>query len=663
MELDQSLDRLESADHFAFRTGLRAVLRAVIRRPGALYHPLYIGPIRSGDALKADIQGIAEAEALPVYFEYTKEIAKVLGTGMPALVVLSLHSVVDQIGEIIGQLGRSQQLVIWGNEPDDALPDSVRKILASGLSIDPARLIRRSGGEWSMGPTLMRCAQDPGKLYNPVILVAPFSNLPFVADEAALRLEAGGLQPVLTFSGSVRADEPQVHRLGHGSAIVLRGADPESKDLRLAVEELIRRRTQVVLVVEPVFVETVRDDPDWEPLLERAVTFVLTGLGIGGAAAHKESWPPLADVLVCPPTIGPEPERMMSGLLAKFPLPEVLQTLGAGRHVGRMILFSSERLGTLDLCEGRLVGVWRLGDEREMESLARLRRQSTEEVYRAMLEHFACGMGQWGEAAFTFIQRDCQPKDAWLPLDALAMEIARRADEAPRRIRRAGSMYGVWKARSVHPSVSEIAQTVWARMNGVRTLEEIARELGLFEDEVIDAVLELIEANAIERMFDQKVAAATMIDLIAEQLLAWGLVPEAQRLLAEADHAGKLTPVAGMQLGHLLALSDPQAAASAFRLAANHADRKLDGLLNAALLEVRGRQRDAAAAWAEVRALLLNGIPEQARTARHYAALAELAARAGDLEFARSALRSLRTGNDQARVLAAMIARSIGFVS
>lgn len=645
----------------AARAALRAILRAVMRRPGALYHPLYIGPVDSGDALEADIQSIAEAESLPVYFDYSKEIGKVLAAGMPALLVLPIHVVQDQIESVLQQMGRAQQLVLWGKESEDTLPDSLQRLFERGLAVDPAQLGRGLGNGWSMGPTLMRCAQDPGRLYNPVLLVAPSNRLPFVADEAALRLEAGGLSPVLTFTGFVHTDEPQVQRLAPGSAIVLRGVDVKNKDLRSAVEELIQRNIQIVLVAEPSFASVVRDDLEWSRVCKNAVTFVLNAPEIGTGSPREDSWPPLADVLVGPPRMGTEPERMMSGLLAKFPLPELLQTLGAGRHEGRMIVFSHEHLGTLDLAQGRLVAAWCLGAADDLDRLTRLRGHVSEQVRRDMLEHFACDMGRWVGAAFTFLQKECPLTDVSLPLDVLAMEVARRVDEAPRRMRRIGSLTAIWLARDSQPNVSAVAREVFLRMDGSRSLEKIAHELGLFTDEIIDAVLELISAEAIERVPDKGGDALTPIHEIAGQLLAWGLVSEAQRLLVTADQAGKLTPTAAMQLGHLLAFSDPQAAATAFRAASQDETLVLDGLLNASLLEVRGRQREAAAAWAEVRKLLKGAVLANARTVRHYAAMAELAARAGDFAFARSAVRSLRAGDAHARALAVSITRSGGF--
>jgi hypothetical protein len=96
---------------------------------------------------------------------------------------------------------------------------------------------------------------------------------------------------------------------------------------------------------------------------------------------------------------------------------------------------------------------------------------------------------------------------------------------------------------------------------------------------------------------------------------------------------------------HLLATSDPQSAAAGFRRVVGvlvkaaartevETQAMFDALWNVLLLEVRGRQIEAADAWDSLRRYLRPESDPFLSTPAHRAVIAEVALRAGDLEGA-----------------------------
>lgn len=648
----------------ALRAVLRPILRAVIARPGALYQPLYIGPLSSLEHLDAEVQGLAEIQGLPVYFGYGDQVRRAINTGMPAVIVMGLEAARMLLADQ-ATLPDRQQIVIWGDVAPADLPPDVAARLAGGIGFDPWPYIRQNAGEWTMGPTLARTARDPGNIYNPVLLVAPKSALAFVADEAALRLEAAGLRPVLTLSGTVREDEPALGRIDRTGGVVLRvDALLDATSLK-GLSALVERRVQTVLVLTPEAQEALQSSVP--ALLDRAISLIVAR-DVGpdhdarkdDGAIAKRSWPPIGDLLVSPPVIGREPDRTMSGRLEMFPLPDILQTLASGRHTGRLAVFTRNRLGAIDFRRGRVQSAWILGDLWEMRSF--LARRGAEGA-RALIEERVCAMGQWQDASCTFFVPEADAGldglNADLHVDALALEIARRADENPRRALRIGGLSRIWASvgTAAPGDLAEEAASVLAAIDGERPLADVAIELGLLADEILDAVLELQSRKLIVARGDASESGAIVVHQVVVRLLEWGLAPEALRVLSEAEQANDLTPEGYVLQAHLLAGTDPQGAAVAFR----HGAQKLEGgaffdaVLNALFLEVRGRQRPAADAWKEVRRLLRAGHAANARTLRHYAVVAELALRAGDAATAKTTLTTLRgAGADGERLYAAL---------
>lgn len=646
----------------ALRAVLRPILRAVTMRPGSLYQPLYLGPLVSLELIEADVQGLAENQGLPACFGYGDQTRRVMSAGTPAVIVVDVAGASALFAEH-ANLPERQQIIIWGESPSESLPEDVASRLEHGLVFDPRLYARQSSGEWMMGPTLARTARDPGNIYNPVLLVAPERALAFVADEAALRLEAAGLRPVLTLSDGVREDEPALSRLNRGSAVVLRLAGRPDEDTLAGLSALLDRGIQIVLVLSPDAQGSLQTDAERSSLLGRAITLIVAGGTEREPARNRQeeelaqrTWPPIGEVLVAPPRIGAEPERTMTGRLETFPLPDVLQTLAGGRHTGRLAIFARTHLGTIELHRGRVRGAWILGDPWTA-SAFEARRGA--DGLRALVEQRVCTIGQWVDAGFTFYDPGSRatpdPIEVALHVDALALEIARRADEGTRRTLRVGGLSRVWArkegAHGAEGEVGEVPLRLLAAIDGERPLSALMIELGILPDEALDAILELHGRGLVVGKGDVDERDAASVHEVAARLLDWGLTPEALRVLSEAEREESLTPEGYALHAHLLAGTDPQGAAAAFR----HATLRLvdaplfDATLNTLLLEVRGRQRPAADAWREVRRLLRAGHASHARTLRHYAVIAELALRAGDKGSAGRTLAALQNAGEEGR--------------
>lgn len=648
----------------ALRAGMRPVLRAVLSRPGSLYQPLILAGLSAVDPLEADIQGLAEAAGIPAYFGYGEEIHRALSGGSPAVAVFDLAAF-RASREAGFSPGHRQQMIVWSSEEPEALEPELAEAASQGLILDPRALARHGGDEWSMGPTLARCARDPGALYNPVLLVAPSARLPFVADEASLRLEAAGIRPVLTLSGTVSVDEPAVAGLQAGAGLVLRLSDGPGAGVREAIQALLDRGVQLVLALSERAHDALKED-DAGGLLDHAITLIVTGGQPSGAASPQGedgAWPPAEDLLVGTPDVGPDPDRMMSGSLETFPLPDLLQTFAGGRHTGRLVVFSASHFGVIDLEGGRVVYADSLDDEWTAESLAdRSVDADASAAARRMVEQRTCTIGRWDDAHFTFFvgRNDALARSVTVELavDALAMEIARRRDEALRQERRTGGMGRILVRTDSDKSAPERARRLLDALDGTRSLYRIGQEVGLLRDELLEAAAHLVQHGQAEPAGMGEDAPAVAVDAVVRRLFALGLRSEAGRVLTEASDA--LTPEAQVLLGHHLAASDPQGATAAFAAAARHLGEGaagpvfFDASLNALLLEVRGRQQSPEDAWAEVRALLGSRHRSHARTVRHYGIVAELALRAGQRTMATQAIDTLMAsgGEEGARVAA-----------
>lgn len=653
---DRTTHRLDAGiQPAALRSALRPVLRAVIARPGSLYQPLYVGPIPSVDVIEADIQGLAETQGVPAYFGYGDPVRRAMQAGTPAVIVCGVEDASALFADH-PTLPERQQIVIWGDAAAEDLPSAIADHLARGFGFDPRPHARMGGGEWTMGPTLARIARDPGNVYNPVLLVAPRSALAFVADEAALRLEAAGLRPVLTFSDGVRENEPALQRLG-GGAVVIRMADAPAAAAHAGLAALLGRGVQVVIALTPEVQNVLQAGA--AGVLDRAISLIVAGGAERDQKARQtevalaaRSWPPISEVLVSPPAVGRDRERKMGGSLDTFPLPDILQTLGAGRHTGRLAVFTHAQLGTLDVDRGKVVSAWIMGDLWDAADFLARRPDDA----RALVEQRACAIGQWKQAGFTFFDPtgapSLDPLRAAVPIDALTMEIARRADEGGRRALRVGGMGRVWMRLPGDPAgLDEAALRLLGAFDGERSLFQLALDLGLLSDEALDAVLQLQGRKLAKPVGELPAPSEKEVHEVAAVLLEWGLEAEALRVLTEAEQAQRMSPEAYALHAHLLAASDPQGAAAAFRTAARGlaSTALFDAALNGYLLEVRGRQRPAAEAWREVKRMLREGHRDHARSVRHYAVVAELALRANDTQTADATLAALAAAGAEGR--------------
>jgi hypothetical protein len=665
------------------RAVVRPLLRSVIRRPGSIYQPVFIGPVRDGSALASEIQTLAEMEGTPALFGDAGIEAVRRGTS--SVVLLSMEESRALGGEWGPSFGAAQ-VIVWSRESASG-NSLVQARLARGVAIDPSHHLKAPAREWSMAPMIARAAREPGRFHNPIFLIGIPELLPFLADEASLRLEAGGLSPVVSYGAPIAAEDVARHRTDTRAALVLRLATaPEgevARELASAVGMALAMKIQVVVVLSDATREAILHDPNWHPHLGRAGTLVAAADPAPANQARSpripngpEYWPALDELLGGAPERGGEPTRVLSGRLSgemHTNLEDVVQAPPtASAHV-RLVVFDTERLGLIDFEAGHIVRAEVYGDMREPDELCRLRAIAPDSVHginltRRLVEERVSHIAEWDGVQFAFVQMPEQPRGIprlRMPPVSAALEIARRRDEGPRRALKTGGPGRVWKpAPGAMPVafLGVVERDLWARMDGESPLGLAAEAAGCLEEEALLIVERWLDAGLLVACGEVEPLPRTVsAAVVARALLSFGLASDASWVLARASGQQPDHPEIQFLHAHLLAETDPQAAAAAFRRALSALygmeERKtdpqrqmmFDALWNVLLLEVRGRQIQAPEAWEALQRYLT---PEWARflsTPGHEAVVAEIALRAGDLEGARTARDRIPASRDGLR--------------
>jgi hypothetical protein len=680
------------------RSVLRPVLRAVIRRPGNLYHPLYIQDVPTLDVLEGDVQTLAETEGVPVYFWRAGTVPPSVTAGTRAVLVAPIEEAAALRARLAVSPAMHQQVLLWGTAPVSSLPPDIAAWVQTGLAFAPSEYARDSAQDWSMGPTLARAARDPGRAYNPVVLVGPTALGPLLTQEALIRLEAGGV-PANVFVGLPTPEAVAVQRARSGTGLVIHlaqdvGTPAAAEVLVQALETLRARQVQIVLVADARLVDAQAAAPSLGAALARGITLIL------GGAERKQSneresrrahyltdivqWPSVADVLAGPPRIGDDASRLfggqasVAGMQQTLALTDTVQWLGMTRISGRLIVYDRTHVGAMDFENGAVVHASVLGDPWSLERLLAARdirpdAADASAVARTLIEDRAARMGQWEETHFALI---AAPRSLVLPpnertslsVARLVMEMSRRLDEAPERRRRVGGVAGCWIATGAGEASTPDGARLLAALDGVRSVAEAALLAGVLEEEALEQIEAMASGGLVRRVIDRAERPSMAVQAphaVAIALLAWGMQPEALTVLGSAERAGALTPEGYALQAHLTATVDPHSATADFRRAADLfavraadvgqiTDRQgvLDATLNAALLEVRGGQQAAADRWTALRSGLSSLTLGLTWTVRHAMLVAELALRAGDDSAARQVVGTLQDVPDHAAVLA-----------
>lgn len=636
------------------RAAMRPLLRTLIRRPGALYDRVFVGPVASRDVVEAELRALAEAADVPVHIVRERVPA---GIAAPSVVLAEASDLVTHADDM-GALPEGVQIILWGACSAVDLDAEVRARLSSGCVFDVCAHTPAVEREWSMGPTLRRYASRTDKPVSPAFVEAPASALPLVSDEAAIRLEAAGLWPALAFDGAIGPDEPTVANLGGQSAAVIslltEDAPHADAVFRETLSVLGERGCHVVLVGDAALRKSLFDDPAWEDLLCDSPVVVVSSPANPVIQADRRTWPPVSRMLLDPFVAGDEPERILSGRShASGPgatLADVVQMVTGGRGEGRIVVFDDLRLGMLDFQDGRVVGAHCMGAYWSAERLRRFRPEDPGALNTLLLREHLCEIGGWDAVQYVVTSGTVPAgQTAGLDVNSALMSVAQRMDESERRARKVGGGDRVWKLDRVDAprDISSRARSLWPHLDGRRSVDRAMRGAGLLEDEALDAILELRDrglATVVGRVRRRAVEVGS--GPVARRLLGMGLITEATHLLVSAAKSRGVSSEARFLIAHLMASTDPAGAVGAFRaIAAEPGDAlAFASAVNALLLDVRGRQIDGAAAWARCAGLEEpDDLPAEER-ARLTAVRIEFAARAGrdaDAQSLRLELASL----------------------
>lgn len=533
------------------RLALRTLVRGLVRGP-TLYPVIYVGPLSGSGLLEAEAATTAGVAAVSV--AAALEEARTGRRADPAGVTWLVH----------------------GTEEPEALPEEVRSwVEREGLVFDP----RAFRGTATLTGTPLRGALASGR---PVFARAPSDLHGLVAAEARLRLEIDGCWPVHAFGPGVVPDAAACSRIESGAGAVLRPSGRACSVLAEALEALVRRQVRVAVVLDAEGLDVLGDEGGWRSLQARGVVVRMSD-DAADPLAVEDGWPAIEDLLLGAPERGPILAHPISFPLESLPLGELLQMVAVWGRDGTLVLFNEERIGSLDIVGGEVLGVEREGDPAEVVSLelaaARVRVMAT---WRTGTVVF---VPSCGEAS----RRIEEP----LSLDRLVFELARLADEARSGMRGTGPRL---------PPVPRLAAHAVARILLRRGLVGPAAEL-----------LGRVVGTASATAEDELLLGLILADAEPQEAVAClrrGVV----RLAAEAS-------------------SDPKRCLL-----------QVDATLNALLLEVRHRLVRPEAAWGVVEQWLEGAGDDWISTGRHAAILHELAARAGRELDARRFLRRAEAG-------------------
>ncbi len=163
-----------------------------------------------------------------------------------------------------------------------------------------------------------------------------------------------------------------------------------------------------------------------------------------------------------------------------------------------------------------------------------------EKYVKFQVEEYAYELLDWEDGQFSFGERDVDDSEcvAWIPVESILMERARRADEL-------SALASTIEGPNAVPCLSDragdggfldLAPEDWevlGRIDGTSDVKSIARTLGRSEVEVSKIISKLAEASLIEISHEEEIARTKPPHEVsldqAEELLEHGELPEARR--------------------------------------------------------------------------------------------------------------------------------------
>lgn len=683
-------------------SAVRPLIRAVVRRRGSLYQPVYFGPLDAPEPVVSEVRSAAEIEGVEHFEQWGEEARRAWSGAQEGVVVLSVDEAIRFLSDVGPEGGPGHQVVVWGDRAPEELPDEIQGWVFEGLALDPSIYARPPSEQSPLGPTLTRLARDPGRVHNPVLLFAPAASVSLIADEVALRLDAGGFDPIATVHhrdlSEVASTAPEQAR---GGALIVRlpSGIPRGEDgvrLRKDLEAHVAGGRQVVVVVDMDSRDFVTRDLTWARLLDGGVTLaVSSGAAMPAASAPPASvaqdgveaeWPALSAVAPERPRCDRALTSTLTGATSEggVEVPDMLQTIAMGGRSGRFVVYRSDRLGWLDVAGGairhadHLNRIWDPATFQEARRRLRGSAMETPETLgHRLIEDRAASIALWPDTRFSFVYSDAfsfsADEEVEIAPTGLSVEAARRADEWAHRAPRLGGLGRVWRAKpSASAPESEWLQTVLALFDGSRTVYDIVTREGILVEELFSALWDLLLEDAVEVVEEREVfePGRSPVHQVVRSLYEWGLVLEAREVIDQVMDRQDLSLHDLLVMATLVVDDDVRDAWAALDRALSWAPapapddapaaRYFSVALFHAVLGIRRGVESADLAWNRIRTMLSSGYAHHARTPRHVALLIEIAYRAGARDYAGRLLEQLTQSRSQE---AQELARALSFVS
>lgn len=392
-----------------FRSALAVLLQRLLVDPGALFNPLYVGPLRDPELLTEEVQRLATETGLRML-----SVNEVGGrdAAQTGIALLSERDA-TRIAKYGGRPGGSVQVVIWGRQPAAELSTLLQEWVEGGLQFDPA-VDGQAHEPRPIAEAVHRLATGSGGPRALVWVGAPAGDEGMIAEVRlrwALETNAG------VADHAVPAEEGVLE--GVSGCVILRlsgAAGPEgARRAWSQARELIGRGVTVVLSTDPVGEAALRllgpiegpgpAEAEWmrEPSVPRA--------------REEVSWPALATMLIGRPEVRRRRPGIMQIPLDETPLIEVLRGAAKWQQAGTFVIYESGRLGYIQVSNGEIRGARRVQERQEAgtaaETIARLR-----------------DIARWPHARAYFVPRDPETDaGSWgtgcrLPLDTVAFDLA-----------------------------------------------------------------------------------------------------------------------------------------------------------------------------------------------------------------------------------------------
>lgn len=363
-EVGEALRVLSQPGDWEMRHGLRALLRHLLRDPGNLYNPLYVGPTGSPEVLAEEVHRAAEEAGVKVLA--TSELGNRNGRGRGVVLVS------DRDAGRMARYRRGQragvQLVIWGRRPPHALDAEVADWIEAGIHFDPE--VDGAGCEPSPLAALVTDLLQRRDGQGFAVVVVSEAAQPRALSLLRLRLDLAGEGP----TGVIEPGLSEAQGAGGGAQILRL---PAAAGLPGAAQAWARVLAAAGGARPLVVVTDARGEAALRALQPPEVlpddAWWLCRLDGGGA---EPEWPPLGEVLLGAPPARPRPAGVEEYPLGGSTLPELLRP-AANWKPGTFLVYEAGRLGCIEVANGEIRGARRVQERTAAgtaaETVARIR--------------------------------------------------------------------------------------------------------------------------------------------------------------------------------------------------------------------------------------------------------------------------------------------------